>query len=313
MSIFRLYFTFTDQYIHMKQTLLIISLCFIFVQHITAQQDVFIGQLVELRTEDGNTYVGEVLSLTESDISIQTAALGEITLKRSAIKKVIYKNIEGDSDNNGIPIDYHNSTHYFISPSAFSLQKGQSYYENIGVFFNSYSVGLSNHFTLSGGLELISPLFLQRAPSLYVSPKFSIPFGEKSGGFSVGSTFLAAFGDGEAFTVGVLQASVTLGNRNNNFTIGTGLGYSLNDGISSGVLPMNLSGMWRLSNKISFVTDNFIFFYDGLDDAFGLLSAGLRIHFEKNGTALNLGLGRPTEDAGDLLALPFVSATIPIQ
>lgn len=280
---------------------------------VLSQTETNIGQLVELRTHDGNTYVGEIISMTDTDIILKTSSLGEITLEREAVKKVIYREGGQELDNNGYPIDYHNSTHYLVNPSGYSLKKGQSYYENIGVFFNSYSVGITNNFSLSGGLELISPLFFQRVPSLYISPKLSFSFGEKAGGFSVGSTVLAAFDDSDVFSVGVIQAAITLGSRNNNFTIGSGVGFSFSDGLAEGVLPFYLSGMWRLSKKISFVTDNFIIAYNNFDGGFGLLSAALRIHFANNGAAFTAGLWRPTEDTGGVLALPFVSATLPIN
>lgn len=280
---------------------------------ILSQTDTTIGQQVELRTTDGNTYVGEILSMTETEIVLKTSVLGDITLDRATVNKVIYRNSEQELNKKGCPVDYHNSTHYLINPSGYALEKGQSYYENIGVFFNSYSVGITNNFTISGGLELISPLFLQRVPSLYISPKLSFNIGERAGAFSVGSTVLAAFGDGEVFSVGVVQAALTVGSRNNNFTVGTGIGYTFDDDFGDGVLPFYLSGMWRLSNKVSFVTDNFIFTYDNFDGVFGLLSAAVRIHFAKNGSAFNAGLWRPTEDTGPVLALPFVSATIAIN
>lgn len=296
----------------MKHTLSIIFICFFSLQNTFAQQDLFIGQLVELQTEDGNSYVGKVLSLTDSNISIETDALGEISLSRASIKKVIYKNENAELDKNGFPIDYHNSTHYFINQSGYSLKKGQSYYENVGVFFNSYSVGITDNFSLTAGLEIATLLFGQSAPSLFVTPKFTIPFGEGAGGFSIGSTIFAVFVD-DPLSVGVVQASATFGTRNNNFTIGSGLGFSFSDGIAESVVPFNLSGMFRISKKLSFMSDNFIIAYDDFNGVEGILSAGLRIHFAKNGNALNLGLFRPTGIGDDFLALPFISATIAIK
>jgi len=288
-------------------------MCFLFIQSTIAQQDLFIGQMVELRTEDGNSYVGKVLSLTDTDISIETSALGEITLDRASVNKVIYKKGNDETDKNGFPIDYHNSTHYFVNQSGYSLKKGQSYYENVGVFFNSYSLGITDNFSLTAGIEVATLLFGQSPPSLFITPKFTIPFGEGAGGFSIGSTIFAIFVDNEIFSVGVAQASATFGTRNNNFTIGSGIGFSFSDGIAESVLPFNVSGMWRLSKKLSFMTDNFIIAYDNFNGATAILSAGLRIHFAKNGSALNIGLFRPTDVGGDFLALPFISGTIPIK
>jgi len=293
----------------MKQSLFIIFISVFLFQTMTAQQDLIVGQQVELRTNDGNAYVGEVLTLTDNIISIKTLALGEIELQRSTVTKIIYRKGDEDFDDNGYPIDYHNSTHYFVNQSGFTLKKGQSYYENVRVFFNSYTTGITDNFSITGGLE-VATLFGGSAPSLFITPKFSIPFGERAGGFFVGSTVFVFFANGDPLTVGVAQAGVTLGTRNNNFTIGSGIGYSFEDGVADSVLPFNLSGAWRLSKKISLMTDNFIIAFDDFNDATGILSAGIRIHFAKNGNALNIGLFRSTE-FGDFFAFPFFSATIP--
>jgi len=297
----------------MKQSFLLIFICFACIQIVIGQQDIIVGKTVELRTDDGNSYVGEVLSLSETEISILTNALGEITLERSSVKKVAYKNMDAESDKNGFPIDYHNSTHYFVNQSGFSLKKGQSYYENVGVFFNSYSVGITDNFSLTAGLEIATLLFGQSLPSLFMTPKYTIPFGDNAGGIGLGSTVFFVFVDNDPLSVGVAQASLTIGTRNNNFTIGSGIGFSFSDGIAESVVPFNVSGMWRLSKKLSFMTDNFIISYDDFDGITAILSAGLRIHFARNGAALNLGLFRPTDIGDDFLALPFISATITIK
>jgi hypothetical protein len=111
-------------------------------------------------------------------------------------------------------------------------------------------------------------------------------------------------------TIGVLQGAFTLGDRNNNITLGTGFGFTFSDGFDDTVLPFYLSFMKRVGPKLSIVSDNFIISYDGFTDNFGLLSLAARIHFKRPGTALNVGLWRPTEDLDSVIALPFVSATM---
>ena len=111
---------------------------------------------------------------------------------------------------------------------------------------------------------------------------------------------------------GVLQGAVTFGDRNNNLTLGTGIGFSFDGGFEESVLPFYFSFMTRVGPKLSLVSDNFVITYDNFDDALGVLSLSLRLHLKTPGSALNLGLWRPTEDTDNLLAFPFVSATIPL-
>ena len=45
-----------------------------------------------------------------------------------------------------------------------------------------------------------------------------------------------------------------------------------------------------------------------------IISAGIRIHFDKPGSALNVGIWRLLgEELGDVVAFPYLSAVIPIK
>lgn len=296
----------------MKSTITLILLFISLSMSLFGQR---VDEYVEISTKDGNNIIGQIVSMDDAQVILSTS-IGEVTIPRdrivqTKIKKktdVEEKAYYGELDKNGYPVDYHNSTHYLANPSGYTLKKGQSYYENIGVFFNTYAYGITDRFTIAGGGEIIS-LLGSRIPILYISPRYSIPFGTESGSISVGSTIFTSPADNfEGF--GVVQGAFTLGSRNNNFTVGTGFGFSLSDGVDELVLPFYMSFMTRISKKVSLVSDNFIFSDGNFNDRFGILSFAARIHFNNVGSAFNAGLWRTTEDQGDLLALPFVSATI---
>jgi len=163
------------------------------------------------------------------------------------------------------------------------------------------------------GGEIASILFGGRVPILYVSPRYSLPIQSKKMAVSVGATLFTSPQD-DFVGFGVVQTAVTFGDRNNNFTIGGGLGFSTEDGFSSAVVPLYPSFMFRISDKISFVSDNFVIAYDSFNGATGVISAALRVHFRKrNGSSVDLGLFRPTEDIGEILAWPFVSASVSLK
>ena len=285
-------------------TLIAVLLC-LASSSMHAQRAVEIGNKVELTTKDGNTIIGTVTEFTDEHIVLKTDALGEITIPREEVET--YRILDNEQSQ-----DIYNSTTYLVNPSGYTLNKGQSYYQNIGVFFNSYTAGISDNFSITGGLELISPLFLQRAPAFFISPRLSIPFANEQGAFSVGATSFLFFGDsGDTFFAGIAQGAVTIGSRSNNFTIGAGIGFTAEDGFEESVIPFNFSGMFRLSEKLSLVTDNFAVVYNNFSDGFGLFSAALRIHF-KSQASVNVGLWRGF-DSGDILALPFLSLTLPIK
>ena len=272
------------------------------------------SQAVIIDMDDGSVIYGIISNRTEFELTIQSASLGTVTIPISTIKKTRFindvRNILFDKD--GYPVDFFNSTHYFLFPSGYSLRKGQSYYENIWVFANSYSYGVTDNFTISGGAEVFSLLFLQQRPLMYLSPKFSIPFKEQKGAFGISSTILVLPED-NFNALGFISGSLTLGSRNNNVSFGVGAGFDFDGGITDEIIPLTFSFVKRLSSKISLMSENWLILENDFNDSVSILSAGMRLHFKQVGNTLNLGLVRPIEDIGPLLAIPFVSATIAIE
>ena len=268
---------------------------------------------VEVILRNGQEFVGVLKEENDSLIILVVDEVGEITIEKSrikSIKTITTRNI--DLDAKGFPVDYHNSTRYLISPSGYGLKRGQAYYENIYVFFNSFAFGISDRFTITVGGEVASPLFAGEVPVMYISPRFNFALKNENGAFSAGAIFFT-IPESDLEVVGLAQAALTLGNRNNNINLGFGVGFSSDE--SNSVFMFNLAASQRLTKKLSFVTDNFVFTEGGFggDDNVYVLSAALRIHFSKPGAALNVGLWRPLEDLDDLIAIPMISATIPFS
>lgn len=284
-------------------------------------QETTTDQKVIITLVNGNVYKGTVIKENTETITIMVDDVGELTIDRSKIRTIettdlkTQKNIITLRDDKGFAIDYHNSTRFLISPTGYGLKKGQSYYENIGVFFNSFSFGVSDNFTFTVGGEIASLLFGGNTPIFYLSPRFNIPFKEDKGAASIGVIFFTLPED-NFDGIGLASAAVTFGNRNNQITLGFGAGFETENSFNDGVLMFNLGTVLRLSRKISFVSDNFVLTTGGLDDDgenVFVVSAALRIHFNEKGFALNVGLFRPLEDLDSVLALPFFSATFPMR
>ena len=69
--------------------------------------------------------------------------------------------------------------------------------------------------------------------------------------------------------------------------------------------------MQRISRKVSFISENWVFIEDDFGNTSGVISAGLRFHFDDNGGAFNVILFRPLIDDGvGIIAIPTASATI---
>ena len=265
-----------------------------------------------VKLKNGKIFIGKLKGETDSTFILIVEEIGEISIEKSKILSMDNVIIRSTNyDNKGIPVDYHNSSRYLISPSGYGLKKGQSYYENIYLAFNSFSYGVSDRFTISLGGEFLTLLLGSKAPVFYVSPRLNYELGDGNGAFSVGAIYFSIPDDNQVAGVGLAQAALTLGSRNSNISVGFGAGFNSNHGFNENLFVYSLGITQRLSRKLSLVTDNMI--VRGEVENFEVFSLSLRIHFNKPGSALNVGLWRPLEGLGRVLAIPVISATIPIS
>jgi len=277
-----------------------------------AQDDT--GSSVKVTTIDGSIIIGTI-SESDTDKMIIITSYGKSEIRMDQIKKVSYQESSPplstvtDSLSNKAVLGDNNysASHYLFSNSGYGLQKGESYYENTYLVWNTFGVGFSDNFSINFSGELISPLFLENLPVIAITPKFSVPIKNK-GAFSLSST-LFTFPDGSDGSEfgGFLNAGLTLGSRLNNITFNAAIGYGsrfdLND-----FQPYSISTMLKISDRLSFVSENWIF--NGEDFLEGAYSINLRYHFTNNRSSFTFGLWRPTEDTDPLLAIPFASGLI---
>lgn len=297
-----------------RKFLFLVVICLCALSNCFSQtDDTDVGDQVKIELKDGSVVYGTIDGQSEGILKVQSDLLGILDVKISDISRVeVLRKEHHKKDRKGINIDFHNSTHYVVAPSAYTLKKGQSYYENIGIFWNSYTTGVSDNFSISMGGEIASLLFGSNFPIIYVSPKYSIPFRNDSGAFAITTTAFTTPED-DFNTFGFITGSLTIGNRNTNFTVGSGIGFSSTDGFENEFVPVNFSTMIRLGPKMSFLSENWIIFDEDFNDSVGVLSAGLRLHFNNPGSALNVGLWRVTEELGDVIGIPYVSATVGLR
>jgi len=233
---------------------------------------------------DGSVFIGQIVAEDEWQMSLVVVTGDTLHLAQSLIKRI-----------------HRNSKEILVH------DRGKFHYKS-GVFVSTtMGVGLSDNFSLSLGGEAVS-LLVGEFPILFVTPKFSFPF--NGGAFSV-STTLFTVPTNDFSTGGFLQGSLTLGNRRDNFTVGTGIGYGFSGGFNDGAVPVIVSGMKQVSEKISIVSENW--FLTTFGDAFGIFSFGLRIHSQTKNNYLSVALLRTTFDQGDLIVWPFLSGVVVLK
>jgi len=287
----------------MTNKILFLLLILFSISSIAQGQDAKEDEKIVITTKSGDIIKGTLKSQDAAQMIIQTS-FGEAIVQKSDIS-----NLKINDGTYATRSTEHSGSHYLINQSAFGLKKGQSYYENVYLFLNSYTTGITDNFSFTIGADVSPLLFGGQRPGIYLTPKVHFPY--DGGAFSVGSTLLSYEIDGESLTLGILQGNLSFGDLDRNLTIGTGFGYTFEDGFEDSVVPIFLSGITRVSDKISLVSENWIAVGDF--QTVGILSFGIRIHSQTKSNFLTISLFRPTVDTGPLLAVPFFSGTVAIK
>jgi len=257
--------------------------------------------LYRVETVDGNEYIGTLVSQDVKSIVLKTDQLGNITLRKADIRKMTP--IEGDQMKDGVLwFDNPQATRYFWQPNGFGLKKGEGYYQNVWIFFNQFSYGVTDNFSIGAG---IVPLFLFSGSStpVWLTPKFSIPIVEDQFNVGIGGMLGTVLGEEEA-GFGFVYGTSTVGDRNTNMSLGLGYGYAGGDWANAPLI--SLSGMFRTGQRGYLVTENF--YINTVDGDLLLLSFGGRRLIKNVG--LDFGLFFPVLSE-DFFALPWLGISIP--
>lgn len=259
--------------------------------------------LVNIETNDGNEYMGIVVAENEESLVLKTENLGEITIKKSNIARrdIIRKEQIKDGD---VWFENPQATRYFWAPNAYGLKAGEGYYQNIYVFWNQFTVGLTDNFSLGGG---VIPLFLLGGgpTPIFGTAKFSVPLVENKVNLGGGALVGAVLGESEA-TFGILYGVSTFGDPDKNFTLGLGYAFAGGEWASSPLI--NLSAMVRASKRMYFLTENYYVHAGG--DGGGVIGLGGRWLIKK--ASLDFMLAIPYGGGmGTFVAFPAIGFVIP--
>ncbi|MEL7119200.1 MAG: hypothetical protein AAFO07_07165 [Bacteroidota bacterium] len=287
-----------------NHVLLFLSLCIsmISLTSIYAQEvDTSKTWIIELVNE--NTYIGKIQERNTEVIVFDSRELGIITIKVTDVKSLV--EIAEDRIVNGVFwADNPQATRYFLSSSGYGLRKGEGYYQNVWVFFNQFSFGITDQ--VSVGVGLI-PLFLFDGANtpIWITPKVSIPVNEKFN-VSIGALMGGIIGVDTDGPFGVAYGSGTFGTRDKNATLG--LGYGFAGGEWASVPTITFSAMLRTGKKGYFITDNFLI--DSGDEVLFVLSAGGR----SVGKTISLDYGGfiPISSTDGAFIIPWLGISVPI-
>ena len=275
----------------------------LFVSGVTAQVNPDTVLMQRIETKDGNEFIGTITYEDSEHIKILTENLGEITIPVSFIKSREKFSPARIKEGKAWVQNYQDAR-YFWCPNGYGLNRGEAYYQNIWLFYNQVSYGVTRNFSVGAG---IIPLFLiAGTPTpVWIVPKVSIPVVKNKFNMGVGALVGTVLG-AEKSTFGILFGTGTFGSRDNNVTLGIGYGF-VADGWAE--KPMiNLSGMFRLSPKTYLLSENYYINADGENILIFIL--GGRTITKRIG--IDYGLLIPTS-IGKFIAIPWLGLTVPLS
>ncbi|MCX6308381.1 MAG: hypothetical protein NTY32_05985, partial [Bacteroidia bacterium] len=234
----------------------------------------------QIELMDGSEFIGTIVSLDSALLQIKTSSIPKIQIYVETIKKM--KVIENKMEFNGTTaLPNPHPTRYFFAPSAYNLAKGEKYYQNSDLLLHSVNVGVTDHFSIGAGLELISTFATigkDWSPIFFFTPKVGYQVAEN---LNVGAGMLFVY-MGPLASLGANTSSfnmeyglVTYGTKENNVTLGMSTtlhgGKFMFDGA-----PITINGMFRMGGKTTFITENWI-----LPNAGAIYSYGVRFFGSK--------------------------------
>lgn len=266
-------------------------------------------EFYRLELNDGTEMIGNIIGQDSTHVYLKTKYLTKVEISHESIANL--EVIPKENLKNGVYwFRNPHATRYFFAPSAFNLKKGEGYYQNTYLFLNSFNVGVTNHFSIGGGVEFIS-LFGSMAggdfqPIFFITPKVSFE-ATKNFRYGFGVFYLNVpdlFEEGRE-GAGISYAMGTYGNENRNITFGSGFSFTESGFDNNPVFT--LCGMSRFTKRTAFVSENWII-YDGKETV-GLYSYGFRFFGTKMAVDLGFINNRDIADVL-LLGIPYVDFTI---
>jgi hypothetical protein len=203
------------------------------------------GQEYQFIMSSGKKYRGVVEAQSPTSIVVRTSTLGNITLTNVNIAD--FSNGSGES----VAPRVDHGSRYLVAPSAIPLKKGDGYYQNIWFLVNGAHYGITDHWSIGGGV--VFPI------GMYAQAKYGRKVGDNMH-VAAGGMFMTTFFD-LGLGLGCGFGSVTVGDRYTNATFTLGYGAVSNDGMWDATRRpiINFSGMARMSDNFTLISENYLF------------------------------------------------------
>ncbi len=259
---------------------------------------------VTVALHDGSTLIGRVVAEDDDQVTFLTTGGLELVLQRSTIRSM------GSPSNTGTRLSDPDDSRLMLAATGRPLRRGDGYFSDHYVLFPGFSYGLTDNFSLSGGVTVVPGLGLSEQ-IFFVSPKLGWRVSDDLA-LSTGALYASGADSGSAASVfGV----ATFGKPDKSLTAGLGVIGTKGDGdeyYDGGRLAKRswhfhdapvvmLGGSVRLSNSVALVTESCLFLGDDFDLSQQPLGVALRFHG-----------GRLSADVGMVLVAEVLDEGFPV-
>ena len=179
---------------------------------------------VRIVLQNGNILEGKVLEITIDYFVIETEMMGETKIDKLEISSIV--NIEESEFGKVLKVNTRSTdinpqaSRYFYSPSAFPLEKGEGYYHNVWLAYNSISYGITDNLTTG-----VTMTPLGTGATFKLSKKVNDNLH-----ISAGAIGVFPFSDDVSDSpLGIAFVNTTFGDERKNFSINYGIGFLQTD------------------------------------------------------------------------------------
>ena len=247
----------------------------IFSTFIIAQnKDDVTKELIVFRTTDYKSYIGSIENEFTDSTSIKTYNGDNYTFVNSEI--LFTFPFTGRVKNGRLQKRDPNSSFYLFSPSAFAIESGKFYCRDFCLFYPSLNYGLANIVSAQAGLFWYPGMDYENTP--FVGNLKLTAFETNIFSLAAGVTYvnLPVIQKERIYSTGFAFITGTFGNRYNHASVSAGLGYVQKESewVREDKPIIVAAGNLRLLNSVSFVTENWFFPDEEIDNS--LISVALR-------------------------------------
>ena len=272
---------------------------------------------VTIRLKDGSRLVGRIVVEDEQVVKIVTLGGVAMDLPRGSIESIE----SGDRADADVRPSDSNATRLLFAPTGRPLQKGAGYFSDHYVVFPGVAYGITDNLSIGAGISVI-PGISAGEQLLYAMPKFGKQFSDTVA-VSAGGLFARGGHDDDDANISVGFAMATFGRPDRSLTIGAGVARTVEDDytyelvngrwvsgrerVATHTPIVVLGGTARLSNRISFVTENWLILDGDIDFAEQPFSVGLRFLGDRLSADVGVILVGAALDEG--FPIPWLSMT----